>query len=625
MEYNAGSCDVAVIGGGHAGIEAALSSARLGCKTVLFTLSLDSVANMPCNPSIGGTAKGHLVREIDALGGEMGRAADKTTLQSRMLNLSKGPAVRCLRAQVDRDAYRRLMKSVLEKQQNLYLRQGEIVDIRLDKSGRVCAVVTDMGGVFAVKAAIIATGTYLNAKTFTGEAVRKSGPDGLQSADRLTECLKGLGLPLRRFKTGTPARIYAGSIDFDLLEPQRGDEPVVPFSYETADKIENRILCHIAYTNEETHRIIRESLGRSPLFTGMMEGTGARYCPSLEDKVVRFADKERHQLFIEPMGLDTAEMYIQGASSSLPEEVQLSFYRSVRGLSRAQIMRTAYAIEYDCVDPLSLLPDLQFSFLPGLFGAGQFNGTSGYEEAAAQGLIAGINAARFVRGLEPFTLTRDSSYIGAMIDDLTTRGCTDPYRVMTSRSEYRLLLRHDNADERLTPLGYELGLISENRMERFRKKWQRIEDELRRVKAVNLPPTPLLNGIIVSRGTSPIATGTKLYELIRRPQLGYDILRPADVGRPEDITPEIAEAVEIRIKYEGYIARQAEQVEKTRRMESLTLPKDIDYEKLLCLRLEAREKLKAARPMTFGQASRIPGVSPADISALMVYLSARRE
>jgi tRNA uridine 5-carboxymethylaminomethyl modification enzyme len=619
MEYQAGTIDVAVIGAGHAGIEAALACARLGMRTVLFTLSLEAVANLPCNPSIGGTAKGHLVREIDALGGEMGRAADAMTLQSRMLNRGKGPAVHSLRAQIDRAGYHMHMKKILEQQKGLLLRQAEIVDIRTDENGRACAVVSEHGAVWQTKAVILCTGTYLQAKTFVGDSVRESGPDGLQPANRLTSCLVRLGLPIRRFKTGTPARVHRDSIDFERLEVQPGDDPITPFSFETKYPLKNKMDCYIAYTNEETHRIIRENLHRSPLYAGVIQGVSTRYCPSLEDKVVRFADKPRHQVFVEPVGLDTAEIYLQGASSSLPEDVQIAFYRSMDGFSRVELMRTAYAIEYDCLDPLSLRPTLECKEIPGLFTAGQVNGTSGYEEAAAQGIVAGINAVHYILGKPPFVLERSSSYIGTLIDDLTTKGCSDPYRMMTSRSEYRLLLRQDNADARLTPLGRQVGLISDERWRDFQKKMEWIDQELRRIHKVNLSPTSALNELIVSRGTSPVTTGVKLADLIRRPQLDYRFLAPVDEGRPA-LPDDVIEQVELSIKYEGYIKKQLAQAEEFSRMERMLLPEDMDYHQITGIRLEAREKLDKVRPRSLGQASRISGVSPADISVLMIWL-----
>ncbi len=622
MQYPASPADIAVIGAGHAGVEAALACARLGARTLLFTLSLDSVANMPCNPSIGGTAKGHLVREIDALGGEMGRAADAQTLQSRMLNRGKGPAVHSLRAQVDRAGYHLHMKRILEEQPNLLLRQGEIVDIRLDENGRVSGVTTEYGAAHPVRAVILCTGTYLNAKVFVGALSRSGGPDGLPAAARLTQTLARLGLPLRRFKTGTPARVHRGTVDFSRLEPQPGDEPVTPFSFETREPPRNQILCHIAYTNAETHRVIRENLHRSPLFGGQISGAGARYCPSIEDKIVRFADRDRHQIFVEPMGLHSAEVYLQGASSSLPEDVQLAMLRTVDGLGRVELTRTAYAIEYDCLDPLILRPTLAVGHIPGLFAAGQICGTSGYEEAAAQGLVAGINAARYVLGRSEFVLERSGSYIGTLIDDLTAKGCLDPYRMMTSRSEYRLLLRQDNADARLTPAGRELGLIGDARWLDFERKQAAVAAELARVQKVHLAPSPELNALLAAHGTAPVATGTALADLIRRPELTYDALAPADAGRPP-LPAAVREAVELMLKYEGYIRRQLEQAQRLRRDEHRLLPADTDYAALPGLRLEAREKLAAARPRSLGQASRVSGVSPADVAVLHLYLAKR--
>ena len=622
MEYNAGQTQVAVIGGGHAGIEAALASARLGLPTTLFALNLDAVANMPCNPSIGGTAKGQLVREIDALGGQMGKAADKVAIQGRMLGRGKGPAVHSPRAQVDRAAYHREMKKQIERCPNLLVRQAEIAEIRLDETGRVCGVVTDLGGVISCRAAILAAGTFLGAKTFVGSCVRASGPDGLHPANRLTECLRRLGLPIRRFKTGTPARAHRASIDFAMLEEQPGDTPITPFSFETTTPPANQILCHIAYTNAETHRIIRENIGRSAIFGGEITGTGARYCPSIEDKITRFADKPRHQIFVEPVGLDTEEIYLQGASTSLPEDVQLAFYRSITGFSRLEIMRTAYAIEYDCIDPLALSPSLGFLDIPGLFSAGQVNGTSGYEEAAAQGLVAGINAAHYILNKPPLILPRSSSYIGTLIDDLTTKGCQDPYRMMTSRSEYRLLLRQDNADARLTPIGRELGLIAEGRWRDFQQKMAQIEGEINRLKGTNIPPSQELSDILVPRGTNAVTTGVCLADLIRRPQLGYRDLAGVDPARP-NLPDAVAEQVELAIKYEGYVRKQLAEVEQMKNLEKTLLPEDINYAGLAGLRLEAREKLAAIRPRSLGQASRISGVSPADLSVLAIYLGRR--
>ena len=619
MEYIATPTDIAVIGAGHAGVEAALAAARLGARTVLFTLSLDAVANMPCNPSIGGTAKGHLVREIDALGGEMGKVADATTIQWRMLNRGKGPAVHSPRAQVDRSAYHLMMKRIVERQPGLLVRQAEVTEIRLDEGGRVCAVVTEQGAVYECRAAIICSGTFLRSRVIIGSVSKQSGPDGMHCATRLTQCLERLGLPLRRFKTGTPARVHRATIDFERLQEQSGDQPIVPFSFETKTAPTNKVLCHIAFTNAETHRIVRENLHRSPLYSGLIDGVGPRYCPNIEDKVMRFSDKPRHQIFVEPMGLDTEEIYLQGASSSFPEEVQLAFYRSIDGFFRLEIMRNAYAIEYDCVDPLSLKPTLEFGGVPGLYGAGQFNGTSGYEEAAAQGLVAGINAANYILGKPLVVLERSSSYIGTLIDDLTTKGCHDPYRMMTSRSEYRLLLRQDNADARLTPLGRELGLISDSRWDEFERKRELVQSEIKRVKATVLPPSSEVNEILVPCGTSPLTTGANLAELIRRPQLGYKMLAAVDRTRPQ-LPDDVTEQVELDIKYEGYINKQVEQVEQMKKLERIMLPENLDYADVQGIRLEAREKLSKIRPHSLGQASRISGVNPADITVLLIYL-----
>ena len=619
MTYNAGSYEVAVIGAGHAGIEAALASARLGCSTVVFTINLDAVGNCPCNPSIGGTAKGHLVREIDALGGEMGRTADACTIQSRMLNLGKGPAVHSLRAQIDRNHYSRLMKHKLETCPNLLLRQGEIV--KLERAGEEWLLTSRLEAVYRAKAVIIATGTFLGGKVFVGDVSYESGPDGMFPAAFLPDSLKKLVISLRRFKTGTPARVLKSSIDFTGLEVQHGDEPVVPFSYDTEEPLENKAVCHVSWTNDETKRVILENIHRSPLYGGQIEGVGPRYCPSIEDKVVRFPDKPRHQLFIEPCGLDTEEMYLQGMSSSLPEDVQVAFYHTIPGLEHAQIMRTAYAIEYDCCDPLQLSATLEFRDWPGLYGAGQFNGSSGYEEAAAQGFVAGVNAARKVQGKEPFVLDRASSYIGTLIDDLITKGASDPYRMMTSRSEYRLVLRQDNADERLTPLGRELGLISDRRWEKFQQKQEQKRAELKRVQSTTLPPSEELNEILVSRGTSPLSTGAKLADLLKRPQVSYQDLTAVDWGRPKYSTA-IFEAVEIELKYEGYIRRQRADIEEARRLERKRLPQ-VDYAQIKGLRLEAVEKLNKVRPENIGQAGRISGVSPADISVLLIWLAAQ--
>ena len=619
--YFAGEYDVAVIGAGHAGIEAALSSARLGCKTAIFTINMDAVGNCPCNPSIGGTAKGHLVREIDALGGEMGKTADECFLQMRMLNLGKGPAVHSLRAQIDRRKYQDVMKHKLELCDNLDLRQAEITDIGQNADG-TWTLTTRMLAQFIAKTVIIATGTYLGGKIFVGEVSFDSGPDGVFPAAFLGESLRKLGIPTRRFKTGTPARVKRSTIDLDKLEVQEGDNPPVPFSFETESLPDNKVVCHISWTNEDTKKIILDNIHRSPLYGGKIEGVGPRYCPSLEDKIVRFEHKERHQLFIEPCGLDTEEMYLQGMSSSLPEEVQLQFYHTIPGLENALIMRPAYAIEYDCIDPTSMNATLEFRDFPGLYGAGQFNGSSGYEEAAAQGLIAGINAARKVQGKSEFVLDRASSYIGTLIDDLITKGANEPYRMMTSRSEYRLILRQDNADERLTPLGYELGLISDDRFERFNEKQRLIKEEMYRVKNTTISASDELNEILVSRETSPVDGGIRLYELLKRPQLNYKVLAAVDTNRP-DLPDAIFEQVEIAIKYDGYIKKQLAQVEQMRKLEQKRLPADVDYKELTGLRLEAQEKLSAVRPQNIGQASRISGVSPADISVLLIWLAKR--
>ena len=616
--YFAGEYDVAVIGAGHAGIEAALASARLGCRTAVFTINMDAVGNCPCNPSIGGTAKGHLVREIDALGGEMGKTADECTLQSRMLNRGKGPAVHSLRAQIDRRKYSTVMKHKLELQENLDLRQAEITDIEQDNNG-AWLLTTRMLGVFRAKAVVIATGTYLGGRIYVGEVSYESGPDGIFPAAFLGESLRKLGVKTRRFKTGTPARVKRSSIDFSNLEEQRGDEPTVPFSYDTLTPIENKVLCHVSWTNEDTKKIILDNIHRSPLYGGKIEGIGPRYCPSLEDKIVRFADKKRHQLFIEPCGEDTEEMYLQGMSSSLPEEVQIAFYHTIPGLENAMIMRPAYAIEYDCIDPTDMLATLEFKQFPGLYGAGQFNGSSGYEEAAAQGFVAGVNAALKVQGKDPLILDRASSYIGTLIDDLVTKGANEPYRMMTSRSEYRLILRQDNADERLTPIGYGLGLISEERYQRFLHKQNLIKEEKKRVQATVISPSPELTEILVSRETSDVKTGIRLIELLKRPELNYEALTPIDKDRP-DLDPAIFEQVEIAIKYEGYIKKQIAAVENMRKLENKLLPENIDYRSITGLRLEAQEKLSAIRPLNIGQASRISGVSPADVNVLMIYL-----
>lgn len=617
MEYFAGEYDVIVIGAGHAGIEACLASARLGAKTAVFTINLDWVGNMPCNPSIGGTSKGHLVREIDALGGEMGKAADKYSLQSRMLNLGKGPAVHSLRAQIDRREYSAGMKHTLELCENLDIRQGEIVD--LYKDGDKWFVKTRLEAVFSAKCVILATGTFLGGRVYIGDVSYSSGPDGMFPANDLSKALYKLGIPLRRFKTGTPSRVNRRSIDFSELEVQQGDERTVPFSFETNKNPENKVVCHITYTNEQTKKIILDNLHRSPMYSGKIEGKGPRYCPSFEDKIVRFADKQRHQLFIEPCGENTEEMYLQGLSSSLPEDVQLDFIHTIKGLEHAQVMRPAYAIEYDCVDPTALKASLEFQDIDGLFGAGQFNGSSGYEEAAAQGLVAGINAARKILGKEPVILDRGGSYIGTLIDDLVTKGCTDPYRMMTSRSEYRLVLRQDNADLRLTPLGYEIGLINEERYARFVEKTRLIDEEMQRVASLSIPLSDELQKMLVQRGTAELKTGCKMIELLRRPQISYDDLAPFDINRP-DLPYEIFEQVEISIKYEGYIKKQEAQIKEMRRLEAKKIPDDIDYASLKGLRLEAVEKLSKIRPQNLGQAGRISGVNPADVTALNIIL-----
>ena len=618
----AGKYDVAVIGAGHAGIEAALASARLGCKTAVFTINMDAVGNCPCNPSIGGTAKGHLVRELDALGGEMGKAADETFLQMRMLNRGKGPAVHSLRAQIDRRAYAERMKHCLELQQNLELRQAEIIDLLKNDDGE-WELTTRLKTKYTAKAVVIATGTYLGGVVFVGDVSYESGPDGIFPSKFLPDALKNMGMSIRRFKTGTPARVLKSSIDFTDLEEQAGDEPVTPFSYDTLEPGENKVLCHISWTNEKTKKIILDNLHRSPLYSGKIEGIGPRYCPSIEDKIVRFSEKERHQLFIEPCGLNTEEMYLQGMSSSLPEDVQTAFYHSIKGLENAVIMRPAYAIEYYCCDPLQLRRTLEFVDFENLYGAGQFNGSSGYEEAAVQGFVAGVNAALKILGREPMVLDRASSYIGTLIDDLVTKGCQDPYRMMTSRSEYRLVLRQDNADSRLTPIGRKIGLTSDERWERFNKKQELIKEELKRVKATVIAPSEKVNEILVSRETSAINTGVRLIDLIKRPQLGYDALSEIDENRP-NIDRNIFEQVETEIKYEGYIKRQLIVIDQVRRLECKILPENIDYNAIDGLRLEAREKLTKVRPENIGQASRISGVSPADISVLVIYLASLR-
>jgi len=618
MEYFAQKYQVIVIGAGHAGIEAGLASARLGCKTCVFTINLDWVGNMACNPSIGGTSKGHLVREIDALGGEMGKAADANTLQSRILNLGKGPAVHSLRAQIDRRLYSDYMKHALELQDNLDIRQGEIVDLQKLENG-LWQVKTHLEAVYTADCVILATGTFLSGKVYVGDVSYESGPDGMFPANRLGKALKQIGLPTRRFKTGTPSRVNRKSVDFSKLEIQNGDERIVPFSFDNNYNIENKLPCYITYTNLDTKDIILKNLHRSPLYGGKIDGKGPRYCPSIEDKIVRFAEKERHQIFIEPCGENTEEMYLQGLSSSLPEDVQLQFIHSIPGLEHAETMRTAYAIEYDCVDPLALKASLEFIEYSGLFGAGQFNGSSGYEEAAAQGLVAGINAAHKVLGKEPLILERSGSYIGTLIDDLVTKGCSDPYRMMTSRSEYRLLLRQDNADRRLTPIGHEIGLISNERYNKYLEKLDLIEKEKERVQNTVLSPNEKLNELLVSRETSPMVTGAHLIDLLKRPQLNYELLTEFDAERP-DLPYEIFEQVEIDVKYEGYIKRQQAQVNEMHRLEVKKLPENIDYSSISGLRLESREKLTKIKPHNIGQASRISGVSPSDISVLLIYL-----
>lgn len=621
MEYFAGKYDVIVIGAGHAGIEAALASARLGAKTAVFTINLDWVGNMPCNPSIGGTSKGHLVREIDALGGEMGKAADKYSLQSRMLNMGKGPAVHSLRAQIDRREYSAGMKHTLELTDNLEIRQGEIVN--LYKDGNEWVAVTKLEAVFRAKAVILATGTFLGGRVYIGDVSYSSGPDGMFPANELSKALYKLNIPLRRFKTGTPSRVNRKSIDFSELDVQEGDKLTVPFSFETKERPKNKVVCHITYSNEKTKQIILDNLHRSPMYSGKIEGKGPRYCPSFEDKIVRFSDKERHQLFIEPCGENTEEMYLQGLSSSLPEDVQLDFIHTIKGLEHAQVMRAAYAIEYDCVDPTALKATLEFHDLEGLYGAGQFNGSSGYEEAAAQGLVAGINAALKIKGEEPLILDRGSSYIGTLIDDLITKGCTDPYRMMTGRSEYRLVLRQDNADIRLTPIGHKIGLISDERYNAFLYKQEQIKKELSRVKSLSIPISDDLQKMLREKGTAELKTGCKMIELLKRPQITYEDLKPFDLTR-EDLPYEVFEQVEISVKYEGYIKKQEAQIKEMRRLEAKRIPEDIDYSTLKGLRLEAIEKLSAVRPQNLGQAGRISGVNPADVTALNIILESMK-
>ncbi len=616
--YYAGNCDVAVIGAGHAGIEAGLASARLGMRTIVFTINLDAVGNMPCNPAIGGTGKGHLVRELDALGGEMGLAADKACIQYRMLNRGKGPAVHSLRAQADRRKYQQVMKQTLEQQENLELKQAQLVKVLTDNSC-VTGVQTQLGAIYDAKAVIIATGTYLDSTVITGEAVLSSGPDGMHPSIGLADQLRSLGLPLRRFKTGTPPRINRRSVDFSKMELQPGDEKAEPFSFRTEEKLYNAAVCHLTYTNEETHRIIQENLHRSPMYDGTISGVGPRYCPSIETKIVRFPDKSRHQLFIEPCGLDTEELYIQGFSSSLPEDVQIKMMRTVPGLENAEMMRPAYAIEYECIDPTALLPTMETKIISGLYGAGQFNGSSGYEEAAVQGFVAGVNAARKISGQTPFVLTRETSYIGTLIDDLVTKGTEEPYRIMTSRSEYRLLHRQDNADQRLCAIGAEIGLVSPQRLKEVEEKYAAVTREVHRLESTGIAANDALNALLAQKETALVTNSARLADLLRRPQISYEDIAPFDPNRP-DLPESVTEEVQIQIKYAGYLARQEKQVQEFKKEEQRRLPESLDYNAIAGLRLEARQKLSEIRPMSIGQAGRISGVSPADIAVLLIYL-----